>query len=193
MGITEKKIQSSVKFGSVIILCVMVTMVRASTHLEPPPLPETHNTLNRGKRLEMMLASSESFYDQSQPPTRNQCKAFSENLCKNPLSANGPAEMQCEFFSPNSGVNFLMWILGGEFLGGEFLRGLFLLENIGPTKMTPEFGPKIRGSKIRIPEFGVEFGFMRCKIPSAETCPWPFKQSCRRTFQLIAKALLTWL
>ena len=65
------------------------------------------------------------------------------------------------------GVNFLMWILGGEFLEGEFLRGLFLLENIGPKNSTP-------GSKIRIPEFGVEFGDANCKIPSAETCPWFF-------------------
>ena len=72
----------------------------------------------------------------------------------------------------NSGVNFLMWILGGEFLGGEFLRGLFLLENIGPKNSTPEFDPKIRGSKIRIPEFDPEFGFTRCRIPSAETCSW---------------------
>ena len=83
--------------------------------------------------------------------------------------------MQCEFFSPNSGVNSLMWILGGEFLGGEFLRGLFLLENIGPKNSTPEFGPKIRGWKIRIPEFDPKFGFRRRKIPSAETWTWKEK------------------
>ena len=65
-----------------------------------------------------------------------------------------------------------MWIFGGEFLGGVILRGLFLLENIGPKNSTPEFDPKIRGSKIRIPEFDPKFGFTRCKIPSAETCPW---------------------
>ena len=41
------------------------------------------------------------------------------------LQQNGPAEVQCEFFSPNSGVNFLVGILGGEFLEGEFLRGSF--------------------------------------------------------------------
>ena len=85
---------------------------------------------------------------------------------------NGPAEVQCEFFSPDSGVNFLMWIFGSEFLGGEFLRGPFLLENIGPKNSTPEFDPKIRGSKIRIPEFDPKFGFTRCRIPCAETCWW---------------------
>ena len=47
--------------------------------------------------------------------------------------------------------------MGGEFLEGEFLRGLFFLETIGPANSTPELGPKIRGSKIRIPEFDPKF------------------------------------
>ena len=40
---------------------------------------------------------------------------------------NDPAEVQCEFFGPISGLNFETWILGGEFLEGEFLRGPLLL------------------------------------------------------------------
>ena len=84
---------------------------------------------------------------------------------------NGPAEVQCEFFSPGSGVNFLMWIFGGEFLGGEFLRGLFLLENIGPKNLTPEFDPKIRGSKIRIPNSTPNSGSRGAKSPMRKLAP----------------------
>ena len=88
------------------------------------------------------------------------------------LSAKWPCRsamwiFQPEFWGEFFDVNFGRWISRGW-----ILRGLLLLENTGQKNPTPEFGPQIRGSKIRIPEFDPEFGFTRCKIPSAETCPW---------------------
>ena len=85
---------------------------------------------------------------------------------------NGPAEVQCKFFGPISGLNFGRWILGGEFLEGEFFRGPLLLEKTESKNSTQEFGSNIRAPKIRFPESGPKFGFRRCKIPSAEICPW---------------------
>ena len=84
---------------------------------------------------------------------------------------NGPAEVQCEYFGPISGLNFGRWILRGEFLEGEFFRGPLLLEKKSKNS-AQEFGSKIRASKIRSPEFGPKFGFRRCKIPCADFCPW---------------------
>ena len=40
---------------------------------------------------------------------------------------NRPAEVQCDFFGPISGLNFRCRILGGEFLDGEFFWGPLLL------------------------------------------------------------------
>ena len=101
--------------------------------------------------------------------------------CLSIMSAKWPCRnamwiFQPEFWGEFFDVNFGRWISWAWIFEGA----LFLLENIGPKNSTPEFGPKIRGSKIRIPEFGVEFGFTRCKIPSAETCPWHYVNlSCR--------------
>ena len=112
--------------------------------------------------------------------------------CNMITSAKWPCRSAMWISQSEFWVNFMMmWILGGESLEGEFLRGLFLLENIGPKNSTPEFGPKIRDSKICIPEFDPKFGLTRCKIPSAETCPWDYISNSKTLKSVSASASVT--
>ena len=66
-----------------------------------------------------------------------------------------PAEVQCKFFAPISGLNFGRWILGGVSLEGEFSGGLFCWkkkdEKIRPKNSGPNSFPRIWPQILRSP------------------------------------------
>ena len=61
-------------------------------------------------------------------------------------------------------------------------QGASLAVKTGSKNSTQEFGSKIRASKICFPDFGPKFGFRRCKIPCAESCPSLGNEECAPNF-----------
>ena len=61
--------------------------------------------------------------------------------------------------------------MGGEFLEREFFRGPLLLEKTESKNSTQEFGFKIRASKIRFTEFGLNSGSGGVKSPVQTVVP----------------------
>ena len=88
-------------------------------------------------------------------------KKLLKHLLRTFSQQKGPAEVQCEFFSPNSGVNFLMWIFQPEFWGeffdvnswrwiswGWIFEGALFIGKHRTQKIDPRIRPKFGAQKF---------------------------------------------
>ena len=119
----------------------------------------------------------------NQERRKNHWRNFKNPVEKLPRNSRflSPVVVECvltrEFFGPISGLNFERWLSWvWIFLGPLGLEG------IAAKHLTPEFGPQIRGSKIRRirPQIWVP---QRHKNPSVERHPW---QKVLRTIRNLA-------
>ena len=100
------------------------------------------------------------------------CNDHSHPLHNRLCQSKGPAEVQCEFFGPTSGLNFGRWHLRGEFLEGEFFWGPLLLEKNRLKKFLPgNSGPKFGRPKIVSQNSGPNSGFGGAKSPVQKFVP----------------------
>ena len=81
------------------------------------------------------MAALSKFLDLLPPAPLPPRQGLSRNKIRAKFQQNGPAEVQCEFFSPDSGVNFL----AVNFLGVNFRGALFIGKH-----RTKKFDPRIR-------------------------------------------------
>ena len=99
------------------------------------------------------------------------------------LLQNGPAEVQCEFFSPSSGVKFLMWILGGEFFGRWiFERALFIGKH-RTRKCDPRIRPQYSGLKNLHPRIRPRNRVHEVQDPLCGNLPLSFFLALRTTLR----------